>query len=314
MKWLLKSKIQGIVAMLPDTFSYEVYYLIQRYFGGLRYVNPRGKLESAIELWDLIVENNRTPSGKVFFEIGTGRMPIMPLAYWLMGAEKVVTLDLNPYLREALFMKALAYISKNKTQIETLFGERLDKDRYDLLLLEIERNRMVAQDYLALCCIEYLAPADAAKTSIPSKSIDFHTSYAVFEHIDGLKLKSILKEALRILKPGGVCVHKIDYSDHFSHSDKTISGINFLQYDDIVWSKYANNRYMYMNRLLHDDYLELFDESGLKPLDVRTEVDKGLAAVLDNPSFILDKKFSEKSRETILIQESWVLGESKALN
>ena len=314
MKWLVKSRIQRLMAMIPDPLSYEAYYLMQRTFGGLRHVNPQQKLEAAIELWDLIVSNNRDPKDKVFLEVGTGRIPIMPLAYWLMGAEKVITLDLNPYFRETLFMEALAYMPKHRTQIEALFGERLDLDRFNLLISEVERGQLTARDYMELCCIEYLAPADAAATTLLSDSIDFHTSYAVFEHIDSAVLRSILKEALRILKPDGVCVHKIDYSDHFSHSDKTISGINFLQYDDSTWSKYAGNRYMYMNRLMHDDYLALFDESGVELFDVRTEVNKELGAVLENPAFIMDEKFRKKSIETIITQESWMLGKSKPLS
>ena len=50
----------------------------------------------------------------------------------------------------------------------------------------------------------------------------------------------------------------VDYSDHFSHSDQTISSINFLRYSDDEWQRYAGNRYMYMNRLRHDDVLALF--------------------------------------------------------
>jgi len=300
------------MAMIPDPFSYEAYYLMQRTFGGLRRVNPEQKLNAAVELWDLIVKNGRDPKDKVFFEVGTGRIPMMPLAYWLMGAEKVITLDLNPYFRETLFMEALSYMSKHRAQVEELFGDRVDPDRFTLLISEIEQGHLAARDYLELCCIEYLAPADAAETTLPNNSVDFHTSYAVFEHINSSVLRSILREALRILKHDGFCVHKIDYSDHFSHSDKTISGINFLQYDDSAWSKYAGNRYMYMNRLLHDDYLGLFDETGFKLFDVRTEVNEELGELLGSPTFSLDKKFRDKAIENILTQESWILGVSNS--
>ena len=52
----------------------------------------------------------------------------------------------------------------------------------------------------------------------------------------------------------------IDYSDHFSHSDKSISSVHFLQFSDGKCNKIAGNRYMYMNRLRHDDFVSLFQD------------------------------------------------------
>jgi len=77
-----------------------------------------------------------------------------------------------------------------------------------------------------------LSPGDAAETHFPDQCIDYHTSYAVFKHILKIVLKKILEEGNRIIKKHGFFVHNIDYSDHFSHSDKSISAINFLQYSD----------------------------------------------------------------------------------
>ena len=81
-----------------------------------------------------------------------------------------------------------------------------------------------------------------------------HISYTVFEHIPAPILSDILSEAQRVLRPSGLAIHLIDYSDHFAHSDASISAINFLQYDDAAWSRLADNPYMYMNRLRADDY------------------------------------------------------------
>jgi hypothetical protein len=64
------------------------------------------------------------------------------------------------------------------------------------------------------------------------------------------------------VRAGGLFVHFIDHSDHFSHSDATISPINFLKHCESDWQGYAGNRYMYMNRLRHDDMIELIRESG----------------------------------------------------
>jgi hypothetical protein len=44
--------------------------------------------------------------------------------------------------------------------------------------------------------------------------------------------------------------------------DKNVSVINFLRYDDKTWDKYEGNRYMYMNRARHDEFIKLFEMIG----------------------------------------------------
>src|SRR5256885_7907830 len=134
MNWKLKAAIQNSVSLLPPAASYSAYYWIQRRFGGLKRVNPVGRLAAAIEIWKRIQEHGREPSGKVFFEVGTGRVPVVPLAYWLMGAEKTITIDLNPYLKEELVLESLCYMSENEEQVLNLFGPLIEKERFAELL------------------------------------------------------------------------------------------------------------------------------------------------------------------------------------
>ena len=100
MNWKLKAKIQNAVSFFPSSASYATYYWMQRHFGALKKMNPINKLTAGIETCMRIKKVGRDPVGKVFFEVGTGRAPITPLAYWLMGAQKTITIDLNPYLKE----------------------------------------------------------------------------------------------------------------------------------------------------------------------------------------------------------------------
>ncbi len=235
MHWKLKAKIQSAVSLLPSSASYAAYYWIQRRFGGLKQTNPISRLTAAIETWKQIQGQHYAPAGKVFFEVGTGRVPLVPLAYWLMGAEKTITIDLNPYLKTDLVAESLQYISENKEEILSLFGSLLDRRRFDELLAFNRDSDFSVYKFLDLCRINYISPGDAADTRLPAQSIDFHTSFTVFEHIPLEILRKILEEGNRIIKNDGLFVHRIDYSDHFSHSDNTISAINFLKYSDDEW-------------------------------------------------------------------------------
>jgi len=307
MHWKLKSKIQNAISLLPSAASYEAYYWVQRHLGGLRWIDPTKKFIAAIETWKRIQNQERSPTGKIFLEVGTGRAPIVPIAYWLMGAKSTITIDLNPYLKEELITEHLHWISENKDKTIALFGSLIDKQRFDALVNIGTKSKLSASELLDLCQIVYIAPGDAANTNLPDQHIDFHTSYTVFEHIPPNVLADILREGNRIIKNNGLFVHRIDYSDHFSHSDKNISAINFLQYSDSEWAKYADNRYMYMNRLRHDDFLALFESVGQQIVAVEPNIDQRSEKLLKTKGLSLNDRFSLKTEEVLAISGAWMV-------
>lgn len=94
MHWKIKSTIQKIISLFPDSLAYPVYYYVQRNFGGLKYVNPVCGLTSGINIWLSIKERGSNPQDKVFFEVGTGWVPLVPLSYYLIGSKKTISIDL----------------------------------------------------------------------------------------------------------------------------------------------------------------------------------------------------------------------------
>jgi SAM-dependent methyltransferase len=224
-----------------------------------------------------------------------------------MGAKQTISIDLNPYLKEELVQEALNYIAKNKSAIKNTFGGLIDDDRLNLLVKFGHRKDFSLDRFLELCNIHYIAPGDATKTNLPTDSIDFHTSYTVFEHIPPSTVKEILLEGNRIVKDGGLFIHRIDYTDHFSHSDKTISPINFLQYSETKWNFYAGNRYMYMNRLRHDDFISIFNSAGHTIISDEMDKDESILELLRAGDLNLDGRFSKKSNDILSITASWII-------
>jgi hypothetical protein len=113
-KWKLKAFVQNVIARLPRELLMWTYYRLQRHFGGLRHVDPSSRLVAGVETWERIRRQGCSPVGKVFLEVGTGWVPLVPLAYWLMGAERTVTIDVNKYLREELVAEHLRKIVEKK--------------------------------------------------------------------------------------------------------------------------------------------------------------------------------------------------------
>ena len=77
------------------------------------------------------------------------------------------------------------------------------------------------------------------------------------EHFKENEIDDFLNILKKVLKKDGYISSAIDYSDHYSHTDKNITPLNFLKYSEADWAKY-NNSYLYQNRLRHRDYEKLF--------------------------------------------------------
>ena len=63
------------------------------------------------------------------------------------------------------------------------------------------------------------------------------------------------------MKDDGIVSARIDYSDHYAYTDKTISLLNYLKFDEITWKKYNHNCHS-QNRLRHYDYIDIFNKCG----------------------------------------------------
>ncbi|MDR1148993.1 MAG: class I SAM-dependent methyltransferase [Spirochaetaceae bacterium] len=157
---------------------------------------------------------------------------------------------------------------------------------------------------LELCRIEYIAPADAARTGLADKSVDFHVSHFAFEHIPPETLKAILLEGARIIKPNGLFINSVDYQDHFAVYTKTVNRLNFLRYSDTEWQKYNSNKYTYVNRMRHEDFIKLFEELGHDIVYMEAGADESIKKLLDN-GIELDEKYKFMSKDMLSIMNAW---------
>jgi SAM-dependent methyltransferase len=307
MHWKLKALTQRVVAALPSRASYATYYWLQRRLGTIQRTDPAYGFFVAIEAWKRLKALGYDPVGKTFFEVGTGRVPIVPIAFHLLGAGPITTLDLNPYLRPEMLDAVLRYLAANRDKVNTQFGPLVDGARLAALVDYARTATFDAPAALRLCGITHVAPGDATCSGLASESIDIHTSNTTLEHIPPPVLVKIFKEGDRVLGPQGLFVHRIDYSDHFAHADRSISPINFLRYPTRQWRRYADNRYMYMNRLRHDDFIELFSSNQRRILLDEPDVSAPVLAALRTGEFTVDAQFRGKRDETLATTGAWIV-------
>jgi SAM-dependent methyltransferase len=117
--------------------------------------------------------------------------------------------------------------------------------------------------------VRYIAPFDAVKTPFDDNTFDGCVSTDTLEHISEDVIIAIFKELRRIIRPGGLISAVIDYSDHYSYTDRNIGPLNYLQYSADEFRKYNHNIH-YQNRLRHYDYVRIFAELGYKCIKSET--------------------------------------------
>ena len=274
-------------SLLPAGGS--VYRFIQKKFGRLK-ADPMSRIPAQAQMAHWILEMEGKIEGKVFFEVGTGHNPIVPIGFFLCGAKKIVTVDRYRRLDLDILKKSLAWLAENRKEIfehyESVVEWSVFNERMDLL----KKLAQKPKECMLEANIEYLAPADASNIGLPDESIDYHISTTVFEHIPRQDIKQILNEARRILKEDGAAIHFIDLSDHFQHQDNSITSINFLKYSENEWIRIAGNEFAYCNRLRVSDYSILFKEEGFDIFRKEVVVDRDARKVIQN-GFILDGRF-----------------------
>jgi hypothetical protein len=284
MKWKRKALLQNLIARLPSRPSYWIYEKVQMRFGAYRHGNnPFGRMDIVAGFVRKLRDLGSPMEGSRVLEIGSGRTLLVPVGCWLAGAEEVLTVDLHPYLSERMFLEDLRKLQVEHKQLDAVFRKSAGVAPVPERLatfIGLDLLGMTAREVLEEMRIEYRAPADAAALNVQDGWADIHLSVAVLEHVPAPILKAIFKEGVRVTRQDGLFVHRWDMSDHFSHSDNSISSVNFLQFSEDEWKRYNDNRYMYVNRLRIDFFEEMFRDAGLEVLVRETSVDPRSLALL----------------------------------
>jgi hypothetical protein len=289
--WKYKAGIMKLITFLP--FNEKIYILGQKFFGRL-YVDPTQRISLHIEIAQLLKKNGKEIEGKTFFEVGSGHELIVPLCYYLNGAEQVITVDLNLRLDVDIFKKSLAWFVENRSSLMSMYAHLANESIFNERMNVIDRLKEDPIKLLSEANIKYLAPADASNTNLKDSVIDYHISTVVFEHISKDNLCSIMKEARRILKKDGAAVHLIDLSDHFEHQDSTISEINFLKYSEKEWRNIAGNQFAYTNRLRRNDFEKIFTSQGFDIIEQISVIDPNSKQSLSN-GFLVHEDYEKFS-------------------
>lgn len=153
--------------------------------------------------------------------------------------------------------------------------------------------------------IEYHAPADAGATGLPDGALTACCTTSVLEHVPPEQIVRLLHEARRVLAPGSLMSHVIDYSDHYAHSDAAITPYNYLAFTDTQWRRFSPGIH-YQNRLRHADYRPLFEATGFRVISDRAHLPADWPSLLARVP--LADQFADRRHEELApLLGHWVL-------
>jgi len=295
-RWQLKCVVDNCKGVLPFQDKFRK---LKRHLVPYRPSLTRAQL--VIEEGMMQVQWLREAAGslqdKTVLEIGSGWEPLVPLLFALCGVDRVYLADSNYLLDSASLHGTLEIIRLSKERIVEKL--KIDPQQFDR---KFASDSSSVGEFIERFRFTYLAPCDCQRLTFGGSVLDFVISRAVFEHIPPEIIDGILAETRRILKPGGLICHFIDNSDHWEHSDKTISRINFLRFSDRTFRWTHLNRLDYQNRLRHVEYAKMIKKHGFETVRDERIIDAGLIAAL--PALPLAPRFREFSAEDMVTTDS----------
>ena len=251
MNWKQKARLAKLFDTIP--FGNNLHYFIQR---NVTKSLPRKAKHEYFDIfyWHLrnVDQHLGGTSNIRLFEFGAGWDLFYNIWFHAYGIKHQTVVDLNPYLKPDL-------VDFEVRRLRTMKPDGAE---------HIHEGSILSKKDVSELGIEYLAPCDARATGFEPNSYDLVVSTNTMEHIPHVDLALILKEAYRLLKPGGIISSKIDYADHYYYVDKTITPYNYMLFDGDEWKRYNSDGH-FQNRGRHSDYVKLFTDAGFKLLENR---------------------------------------------
>jgi len=265
MRWWFKAGLEWWLARVPGGLA--LHSQLRTRQGEL--ANPEAGSRFDNALW--ILEQTR-PLVDSFeslrvLELGTGWIPAIAVSNMLCGA-RVETFDVECLVKPRLLQLCLQGIQRRLPQIAETAGvaEQVVHDRFELIANDLDFHSVAEKLGGSYC-----APGDTRDLPHDDNQVDLVLSSLVLAQIPLELLDKLLGETLRVLRPGGVAIHRVYLADEYSRSDPNRSDLEFLKYSDKQWNRFFNHSLKHINRLRHAHYVEKFARLGFETLWLRKQ-------------------------------------------
>ena len=181
-------------------------------------------------------------AGKSLLEIGPGGNFALAAVLLAHGVGRVTCLDRD----------RLCFDSGIRDDLYEELNRRLDGRLGNLVEREGDRCQLDPERF------EYRVDAPIERAPFEDESLDFVCSCACLEHVDDPE--RALRQMHRILRPGGMMLHQIDFRDHRDFTRP----LEFLRYGPRLWSLISAGSYL--NRWRPSRFRDAFSRLGFVTL------------------------------------------------
>lgn len=302
--WILKATVQRAIGVLPCPHLWNG--VLQSGLRGRAGFTPSFFLErldvARRHLDPLIAARRGLPQEWQALELGTGWLPVVPIALWLCGARRITTYDLRRHVTAKRLALVLdAFVGAGRTgALQARLPRAADDRLAHLSLLADTATRLDPRATLREIDIDYVVGDVLAAP--PAMTADLVMSHAVLEYLQAPLLAAILAALRGAARPDGVASHWIDFSDEYAYFDKRLSPLNFLRYSEARW-RAINNPLIPLSRLRIDDVRAAFARTGW------TIVEESCAR-LDPGAFralALAPEFQGRDRDDLRTLSAWLV-------
>jgi len=169
-------------------------------------------------------------------------------------------------------------------------------DRYNQYVLPDYSSSTTIDEILQSAGGAYYYKGLPSLRSLKDNSFDIIYSQAVLEHIKRNEFSETIRQCRRLLKPGGIMSHVIDFKDHLG------GGLNNLRIPSSLWERawFASKGNFYTNRLRYSEVIRIFEDYGF----VVKVVEVNRFETIQIQKKHLAREFSDLSEDDLSISEA----------
>src|SRR5262245_24587129 len=305
MHWKTKAHLLAVLSRMP--LGERIYHRMQRIAGTNR-LNVAESLDRCVEVVNLARETGYDPLGGTIVEIGTGWRPFLPLIFSLLGAERIVTFDIHPWMTVSYLRETCQALDARIEDLALTF----DVDPQPMRARFEEGRAAMAgsapASVLQAFRVDYRCPANATCSGLPDGSADLVCSSNVLEHVSHDMLGPLHAESARILRPGGLAVHRFNPGDHFATIDRRITAANFVRFSASQWRWYGGSGLAYHNRLRCLDHARLLQRAGFELAVSRVRHNERAARAIESGKLPVHADFQQFNAQELAADYMWVVG------
>ena len=300
MLWQIKA---GALAMLSRTPGGRPLYSRAKRLTASWMLDGDEMLDRATDLLALYRRYAPASPPSACLEIGTGWTPIVPLLLRASGVQRVVTLDVNRWLSVSSARATARTVRQAWQRLQPQLPWPATDDG---AWLDRAACAPTLSQWVSITGITYECVADTRRTGLESETMDAVFSSNVLEHVPTGVLPDLHAETRRLVRPGGLIVHRLNPQDHFGRRDRGVTGANFLQYSSAQWNALCGGL-AYHNRLRCVQHLSMIEAAGLTIVSRQTRSDPRAQAAIESGRLRVHPEFARFTVPELTDDYLWVV-------